>query len=631
MKRILTLIVAVLMVISSVAFVVGCTNNKGESTTASSVTETTETTTKDNVTTVASTTETTQTTQETTEVTTEETTEEPEPDYLRPVVDFNDFVFENVERSEFEAIQDKLTSAVDDSDFDKIVEGYDEFNEIYYRTITMSRLASLMYYKDTVKNAEYDGISTDLESLFNDMLSFFVKITYRILTETEFADRIRGEVVSEEDCDFVLENYDTYTDEFAEINSRIAALEAEYNDAINNTTIEVTVNGTKSQSTVDQIVMFYQAGKITSLTYYEYMEKAYKQIAKNVAVVYDKIIKAYKEKAEMLGYSSAIDMQYDRVFSRTYSPEKAQEYWAYVKEYIVPLYNALNNSFTSSEKNAVNTYSNKRGLLSKTEYYMVEYFKEVSPDMYNSWRYINKCNLLDIASGLKRYDASFTTYFYEYDVPYVFIKTNNGFSDVMTRVHELGHFFDYYVNGMDGSSDYDVAEIHSQGSEMLFFPYLKSIVDSSYNALLKDQVLSLLNAIIEGALHDEWQQIAFKADSVDYDTLYNTFKRLANEYGKDLTGYVIDGFDMWAVYSHHYQSPFYYISYGMSAISSLDIFVISLDDRQEAIDKYLGVIGATSEEGYLDVIERVGLHSPFEEDTYKYIIDSVKALFKLSY
>ena len=619
MKRIVSIIVALLILVSSMAYAIGCTGKTGGETTTVQDVETTESTQTTTAETSAE-----ATTEETTTEETTTTEEETEPEYLRPVVDFNDFVFENVERSELDEAEALLNAAVEEDDFDKISEAYEVFNELYFKISTMSKLASIKYYSNTEENKEYDEISTNLDELFNDAMTIFIKVSYKVLTESEHADKIRGEVISEEDCDFVMENYETYTDEFAEIKSRISALEKEYNEAL-----DTKINVQGKMATVDDIVDMYDAGKLTSARYYQFMRMAYKAIAENVAPVYDRIIAAYKEKAQMLGYSSATEMQYDLTFGRTYTPQQAQQFWAYVKEYIVPLYEKLNNSITAKEERSISSYQNKDGLLNKFEKAMVTYFKEVSPEMYNAYLYINKCNLLDISSDSKRYDSSFTTYFYAYDVPFVFIKSRNGFSDVTTKIHELGHFFDYYMNGTEGSGDLDVAEIHSQGSEMLFFKYVQEVLPGDYNGLLKDQILDLLNAIIEGALHDEFQQKAFELEVVNYDNLYKLFQSLSVEYQQDYSNYIIDGNDLWAAYPHHYQSPFYYISYGVSAISAFELYVNSTNDRQAAIDQYLAIIGATSEEGYLDVITRVGMHSPFEESTYTYLSSSLKKLFKL--
>lgn len=64
--------------------------------------------------------------------------------------------------------------------------------------------------------------------------------------------------------------------------------------------------------------------------------------------------------------------------------------------------------------------------------------------------------------------------------------------------------------------------------------------------------------------------------------------------------------------SHNFDSPFYYISYSVSAFISMEIFVDALDDYDAAVDKYLDVVA--SPDGYLDMVENLGMASPFDRE-----------------
>ena len=66
------------------------------------------------------------------------------------------------------------------------------------------------------------------------------------------------------------------------------------------------------------------------------------------------------------------------------------------------------------------------------------------------------------------------------------------------------------------------------------------------------------------------------------------------------------------VISHNFDSPFYYISYSVSAFISMGIFVDALDDYDAAVDKYLDVVA--SPDGYLDMVENLGMASPFDRE-----------------
>ena len=110
---------------------------------------------------------------------------------------------------------------------------------------------------------------------------------------------------------------------------------------------------------------------------------------------------------------------------------------------------------------------------------------------------------------------------------------------------------------------------------------------------------------IEGCFWDDFQQIAYQegADTVDeFDAI---IERLEQEYGYAST---IEWYEL----SHNFSSPFYYISYAVSAFSSLEVFVDALDDYDAAVDQYLDVVAFSH--GYLDMVETLGMANPFDRN-----------------
>ena len=78
--------------------------------------------------------------------------------------------------------------------------------------------------------------------------------------------------------------------------------------------------------------------------------------------------------------------------------------------------------------------------------------------------------------------------------------------------------------------------------------------------------------------------------------------------------------------SHEFSSwLFYYISYAASALPALDIWQMALTDRDAAVDAYLRVSAAGTEEWFLDVLEDCGLHDVTEQRTITRIADSIES------
>ena len=64
-------------------------------------------------------------------------------------------------------------------------------------------------------------------------------------------------------------------------------------------------------------------------------------------------------------------------------------------------------------------------------------------------------------------------------------------------------------------------------------------------------------------------------------------------------------------------NPVYYISYAVSAVAALEICALAEEDYASALTAYNALVeGITPEDGFLGALEKAGLTSPFEEQTY---------------
>lgn len=90
------------------------------------------------------------------------------------------------------------------------------------------------------------------------------------------------------------------------------------------------------------------------------------------------------------------------------------------------------------------------------------------------------------------------------------------------------------------------------------------------------------------------------------------YKQLAGQYGY-LYEEDEEVYD-WIQVSHNFQSPLYYISYATSALSSLDLWLVSLDDRDKAVDIYMDLTTLSLSLPYRQAIEEVGLRNIFRPE-----------------
>ncbi len=84
----------------------------------------------------------------------------------------------------------------------------------------------------------------------------------------------------------------------------------------------------------------------------------------------------------------------------------------------------------------------------------------------------------------------------------------------------------------------------------------------------------------------------------------------------------------WMQVSHNFEDPFYYISYGVSALGALELWTLAREDWDAAVDRYLTACAMDTEELYYsEALSELGLGSVFESETYRDVAETVRAAF----
>ncbi len=76
-------------------------------------------------------------------------------------------------------------------------------------------------------------------------------------------------------------------------------------------------------------------------------------------------------------------------------------------------------------------------------------------------------------------------------------------------------------------------------------------------------------------------------------------------------------------------NPGYYISYAMSLLPSLDLYAASLDDYATAAAAYLQLATVGEHDTFLQSLEKAGIGTPFDAQTYQDIAAIPSRLTKL--
>ena len=229
-------------------------------------------------------------------------------------------------------------------------------------------------------------------------------------------------------------------------------------------------------------------------------------------------------------------------------------------------------------------------------------------------------DLYDFSVDSNKMDTSFTTYISDYDAPFIFSEWKGNSEDILTTLHELGHFTNYYHNaeaGYSASDSLDLAEIDSQALVLLMIDYYDSFFGKLADEAEADVLIDAMYSLISGCMEDEFQQTIYKNPDMTLDEINALYKDLAVEYGLDEV-YGYEGTE-WVLISHTFQTPLYYISYAVSMVPALELFELSQSDEAAAKSTYFSILMRAPYASFKEVLEQNGLSSVFLDSTIQRI------------
>lgn len=344
--------------------------------------------------------------------------------------------------------------------------------------------------------------------------------------------------------------------------------------------------------------------------------------------VFVKLVNLRNELAGLYGYASYADFAYENFYSRDYYPEDTQELWSAIKEYFAPVmreYESTVYDITWELWSSDEIDCSQETILDVMEMVL----PNISTEAYEAFLYMLEYELYDFELSDERMDTGYTTVFYYYNEPYIINSLYGDYYDYSDTFHEFGHFLNAFYIPSDlifGMSDNDLCELQSQGMEILFTLFYDDIFGVENGEIVRaDLLMSMLYSIVDGAMYDEFQQRVYAEENLTSERVIEIYKELYEAYG--YTPY--EGYEYeWTGTVHNFEYPFYYISYGISAIPAMELYAMLQDSPAEAVDEYMTIAAMDPEVYYYsEAIAESSLSDPFATETIRDIAESIKETF----
>lgn len=543
---------------------------------------------------------------------------------------FEDFEYVEMKESDFDAIIEGLEDIVDDtSKADKVLEVIIAMED-YYNELDGYAAIAHIYSDLDADNETYDEwvqYTSDLRTSVVDKIN----IAYNLIALSANTDVLHDRIDDDDEWQDILD-YKPMTDEQKEWDSLETELSLKY-DTIYNEVLTWEIDGT--EYTKDELLTYISSATDYS-TYMAGLEGYYeltKQKNQDLGELYIELVEVRTNIAKSYGYDNYAEYAYDKGYGREYTPADLDEYKSQVKEFYSPLLMEVYEEYGNYRSDLM--AMDEEGLSEDDCYKMFEtHLADVSEDMLESYNYMRDHNLSDLSISDTKAPGGYTISISgKFNAPFMYNCADGNYSDFGTLVHEFGHYNEMYFAPHDewyyGGCNLDVAEIHSQGLELIYSYWNDEFYGDYAEAMAIDSLFSNVYVVVEGCKEDEFQYRVYSdPDNLTVEKLNQIYYEVSEEYGDSelydspffaSLGYGNDDEILeWVRIPHTFQSPMYYISYSVS-MAGVEELRCELDaDRDEGIEKYLQLVAGGADVKYSEALEDVGINSPILNPRFEY-------------
>ncbi len=459
-------------------------------------------------------------------------------------------------------------------------------NELY-KLIDAVNVATLYYYTDTSDEVNISGY-LDLYDKYSTAFNEFKKL-YSLFANSKYKTIFFGDDMTDEEIQELVSQA-VVSDELVELEGKVVELEQRYDGF-----------------TVAQI------------------------LGSDFDDLYTDLVKTKTAIAKIYGYDDYLTYSYENEYAREFTPADTLSYTE-----------ALSNGFVSAAEdaydnclNAIDGVSDARldeidamlgsAFIEKESLTLLDgFYKTLGEDIYGVYNDFISNGYYFIANSKDAYQGAYTNYFVSLNTPYIYFSSS--YATVETFVHEFGHYLRFFFMGNEDGS-YELMETHSQGAEWLFVSYLSTILTENESAYLSDSKFvndsyTIALCAVVGAAEVDVYSLE-NLDAVNYTQIVSNWSKkvFGNTIPEIYSGYTTPEqyFRLVTV-----NQAGYYISYSVSLVSSLELYVASLTSYENAVDIYVQLLETTE---YVTTLTENGLYSPFSKEA----VESICAVFENVY
>ncbi len=360
--------------------------------------------------------------------------------------------------------------------------------------------------------------------------------------------------------------------------------------------------------------------------------------------IYDKLVKNRTQQAKELGYDNYVELGYNRMRRNCYDKAMVENFRKQVKEYFVPYANRLHErrrqrigveklSFIDHEIYFPNGNPTPIGTPEEILAAGQKMYEELSAQTKEFFDFMQENELFDVLGRKTKRQGGYMTYIPNFKSPFIFANFNGTSGDVDVITHECGHAFQGYVVRDEEIREHlditmETAEIHSMSMEYFTYQWMELFFGEKKEEYLKMHLEDSTAFVPYGCMVDEFQHIMYEKPELTPAERKQVWLDLEKVYRphmdyEDDPFYSKGGF--WQRQAHIFGMPFYYIDYCLASVCAMQFKVMMDEDFSKAWANYEKLCKLSAKDFFVNMIEEVGLKSPFEDGCIKELIEKFES------
>lgn len=359
--------------------------------------------------------------------------------------------------------------------------------------------------------------------------------------------------------------------------------------------------------------------------------------------LYDRLVKNRTAQGKAMGYDSYLPLGYDRLGRNCWGRSEAAAFREQIAKDLVPVVAKVKKDqekrlgvdklkFYDDLLLFPDGNANPQGTAEDILAAGREMYRQLSPETAEFVDFLYDGELLDVLSKEGKAPGGYCTGLPLYKAPFIFSNFNGTSGDVDVLTHEAGHAFaDYRAMRRDclsalRSPTMEGCETHSMSMEFLTAPWHEKFFGDLTRKYEIGHCEDALIFIPYGCMVDEFQHRMYENPDLTPAQRNEVWLELEKKYRPwidfgDLPFYSRGA--GWQRQLHIYQCPFYYIDYCMAQTVAFQFWLASMDNRQDAWERYLRFVDAGGTETFQGLVEAAGLRLPYAPGAIREIGEAI--------